>query len=84
MDSKTISGFLINKIGPTEAYAMGVDCGLHGANLVNCNFKIFSSPENTKAWERGKAEAEQTKNPAIMDKTEPAYDTRTKMVSLRG
>lgn len=61
MESKTISGFLFKKITPKEAHAMGVDCGLHGANLVNCNFKIFSSPENKKAWEHGKAEGEQAK-----------------------
>lgn len=56
-----IGRFLFKKIGANEAYMLGVDCGLHGANLVNCNFKIFSSPENTKAWERGKKEGEKAK-----------------------
>ncbi len=39
-----------------EAYDWGKDCAINGANKVNCNFKIFSSPELTKAWESGKKE----------------------------
>ena len=35
------------------AYRMGQDCALNGANTTNCNFRIFSKPEYTKAWERG-------------------------------
>lgn len=41
------------------AYAeeMGYDCGLNGPNETNCHFAIFSSPEFTRAWDRGKAKA---------------------------
>lgn len=41
------------------AYKMGYDCGKNGANKTNCHFAIFSSPENTKEWERGKKEFEE-------------------------
>ena len=36
------------------AYKMGKDCAKNGATLENCHFSIFSSKENTEAWERGK------------------------------
>ena len=36
------------------AYKMGKDCAKNGANTTNCHFSIFSSKENTKAWEKGK------------------------------
>ena len=32
---------------------MGLNCAKNGANTTNCHFSIFSSPENTKAWEQG-------------------------------
>ena len=45
------------------AYKMGMDCALNGANEKNCSFSIFSTPENTTAWERGKRDAsKQEKN----------------------
>ena len=48
--------------GPTitanYAYQMGYDCGRYGPNEINCNFRIFSSIENTVAWERGKQKAQ--------------------------
>jgi len=37
-----------------HAYKMGMDCAINGANDENCHFSVFSTPENTKAWERGK------------------------------
>ena len=37
-----------------KAYEAGKDCALNGANQENCDFRIFSSPEKTKAWENGK------------------------------
>jgi len=43
------------------AYKMGYDCGLNGANETNCNFGIFSTPENTKLWEEGKKDADKVK-----------------------
>lgn len=44
----------------TESYAeeMGYDAGKNGANETNSHFAIFSSPEYTKAWERGKRRAD--------------------------
>jgi len=36
------------------AYKMGKDCAKNGPNIENCHFSIFSSRENTEAWERGK------------------------------
>jgi hypothetical protein len=41
------------------AYELGWECGRDGANEQNCHFSIFSSPENTKAWEAGKRDAEE-------------------------
>lgn len=37
-------------------YRMGYDAGMNGANANNCHFSIFSTPEKTKAWERGNAD----------------------------
>ena len=49
-----------------SAYVAGYDCGMNGADDKNCHFSIFSSPENTMAWEKGKREAERCKyNPSI-------------------
>lgn len=41
------------------AYKMGIDCVINGTNEINCHFSIFSSSENTNAWEQGKRDAEQ-------------------------
>ena len=38
----------------SDPYEMGYDAGLHGPNLVNSHFSIFSTPEATREWERGK------------------------------
>ncbi len=43
------------------AYKMGLDCALNGVNGKNCSFTIFSSAENTKAWEDGKRSGEKHK-----------------------
>jgi len=48
-------------IGTPEAYERGYSCGLNGANDYNCSFRIFSTPENTKAWEEGKKDGENRK-----------------------
>lgn len=45
-----------------RAYQFGYDCGLNGATLTNSAFGIFSTPENTREWERGKREGEAIKN----------------------
>ena len=39
------------------AYKMGYDCEMNGATEENCHFSIFSSKENTAAWEDGKRAA---------------------------
>lgn len=39
-------------------YEAGYDAGENGASMRNCHFGFFSTPERTKEWERGKAEAE--------------------------
>lgn len=44
-----------------RAYQFGYDCGLNGATLTNSSFGIFSTPENTREWERGKREGEAIK-----------------------
>lgn len=61
MNIEQIKRFIPEKRDKEYAYKMGYDCGLNGATLTNCAFNIFSSPENTKEWERGKKEAEQIK-----------------------
>jgi hypothetical protein len=46
-----------------EEYAedMGYDAGKNGPNGTNTHFAIFSRPQFTKAWERGKARADAEK-----------------------
>lgn len=39
-----------------ECYDLGFDAGENGANDRNCDFRIFSNPEKTKAWEHGNRE----------------------------
>ena len=39
-----------------NAYEMGKDNAINGSNETNCDFRIFSSPEKTKEWERGRDE----------------------------
>lgn len=36
-----------------QAYEAGKDCAVNGPNTSNCHFRYFSSPEKTKAWEKG-------------------------------
>ncbi len=55
--TNTIKGLLSPKVSKKDAYKMGYDCGLNGADEENCHFAIFSSPENTKEWERGKIDS---------------------------
>ena len=52
--SELLARLMPPNISTEYAYKMGVDCAINGANTTNCNFSIFSSPENTAAWERGK------------------------------
>jgi len=39
------------------AYQMGYECEKYGTTEENCHFSIFSSKENTAAWEAGKRAA---------------------------
>lgn len=57
----TIDTFLRRLPAQTDeqaAYLAGYDCGKVGANTTNCAFGLFSSREKTRAWERGKADAD--------------------------
>lgn len=36
-----------------NCFEMGHDYKENGADEVNCNFQLFSTPEKTKAWEHG-------------------------------
>ncbi len=53
---------LLPKTKMGRAYKMGFDCGVNGPNQTNCHFTIFCCPENTRAWEAGKRDAEQEAN----------------------
>lgn len=57
---------IINKLDPViidekESYKRGYDCGLNGSNDWNCHFKIFCTESNTKAWDKGVADAKNKK-----------------------
>ena len=39
-----------------ECYLMGQDYANNGANEINCDYRLFWSPEATRAWERGRDE----------------------------
>jgi len=54
--AELIKGLIPPKRSKEYAYKMGKDCAKNGANIKNCHFSIFSSKENTEAWERGKNE----------------------------
>jgi len=53
-----VSKLVVPKRTKNYAYRMGYRCGVNGADETNCHFSIFSTPENTKEWERGKNDAE--------------------------
>ncbi len=59
----TVSDVIARALTPpvrstTYAYKQGFDCGKNGANTTNCDYTIFSSPENTAEWEKGEADGE--------------------------
>ncbi len=39
-----------------KAKSFGKDYAINGANETNCHFSIFSTPEFTRAWEKGRDE----------------------------
>ncbi len=49
------------KVEITEdyAYKMGYDAAVNGPNTTNSNFRIFSHPVFTAAWERGNERGKQ-------------------------
>ena len=49
----------------TKEYRAGFDCGINGANEENCHFSLFSTPERTKEWEKGKKDAEAIGRPPL-------------------
>jgi hypothetical protein len=51
--------------GEQVSYDAGYDAGRDGPNTTNCHYSLFSSPERTRAWERGfeDGKAERTSNP---------------------
>ena len=53
------------------AYKQGFDCGNNGANDDNCDYTIFSCPENTAEWERGKKSGEQSKSNGLKTELRP-------------
>ena len=58
MDLKKVKTLIADNHAMTakKAYEFGKDCAVNGANTTNCQISIFSAPEFTRAWERGKAE----------------------------
>ncbi len=44
-----------------SAFRAGYNAGVNGPDLGNCHFYFFSTPEKTKAWEKGKALGDEAK-----------------------
>jgi hypothetical protein len=40
-----------------DSYRMGRDYALNGPNNSNCRFRLFATPEHTRAWEKGRCDA---------------------------
>ncbi len=36
-----------------KCYEAGYDASINGGNISNSHFSLFTSPDRTKAWERG-------------------------------
>ncbi len=77
-----MSKFGMSKFATKEerAHAMGFDAGRHGPNEVNCHFSAFATPEETRAWERGKELGEGIRESAIREGRE---DSAGNMKGLR-
>ena len=37
-----------NATDAVDAYEQGYNCGLNGANIINCHYGLFSCPEKRK------------------------------------
>lgn len=44
-----------------RAYKAGYDCGLHGADDKNCDFRHFQTQRTAEAWQRGQGDGEKAK-----------------------
>ena len=42
-----------------KCYEKGYDAGKNGANTTNSHFSLFTSPDRTKAWEKGNKRAKE-------------------------
>jgi len=51
-----------------HAYEMGRNANFNKPDEVNCDFRIFSSPAKTRAWERGRDEALKEKEKELLRK----------------
>ncbi len=40
-----------------DAYRMGREYTSNGPNEENCHFRLFATPDHTRAWEKGTADA---------------------------
>ncbi len=45
-----------------DAFNAGECSVIDGGSIENCHFSYFNTPELTKAWEQGKAQAESQNN----------------------
>ena len=45
-----------------KCYSAGYDAGKNKPNEINSHFRFFSTPEKTKAWERGKEDGSKEDN----------------------
>lgn len=66
---------------PNWVYLAGIDCGLNGPSTINSHFGIFSTPEKTREWERGKAEGDRRKSAINQRTAEPGAAAKTETTS---
>ncbi len=56
---------LIESLRPNRdeaaAEVAGYNCAMVGPNTDNCDFRLFASPDLTRAWERGKARGDKAR-----------------------
>ena len=48
----------------TKEYKAGYDAGKNGVNEINCDFRLFATPKQTREWERGNKDGLKAKNPS--------------------
>ncbi len=71
MDSLLEHLMSIQSPSDRKAFAFGYDSVMSGANEENCHFSIFMQKNNTKAWERGAAEAKRVMSEPAQDRRAP-------------